>query len=421
MVLPYLSPADLVRLFRTSKELLSYADLFCRTNPLHFYRCGTNTAGTEEGKRVLMIALSTWTRLDELNRRWEIVRRAADIARLVPLLAKQLPSIPTLDPGAPLRAVSHSFGLCESFVDIPDHAETIEVCNITLDGKYYVCGIGFISKESSVFCGQRTEHVQTVNISRPTDKIEMAVDALGVRSIKYGSSLWLGDPSVTRCWRGLSLRETHRKIRIVRDALKFRDLSWDRETASSFEETLLIKESIPSLWRHRLFTEEYYAQSYPERERELVNLFGRIPVEAVSFDRDLHAIRIHGINGSSGIDGLSIQTESGTYSVGACHRAPASMTLDAPHESLAEIDVRTACLYSLAVTVRIWHFASVECTDLTWLCSSEPTTTANYPPKPMGFQDQMIAMIYEPSDHLQDLALRGYTFDSKDKDSAPSG
>ncbi|PLN86903.1 hypothetical protein BDW42DRAFT_936 [Aspergillus taichungensis] len=171
MILAYLSPSDLAWFFRTSKEALSYADIFCRTSPL--------------------------------------------------------------------RTVGHSFGFRESFVDIPDHAKMMEVCSIVLDDERYVCGIGFVSRKLSVFCGHRTKCVQQVRITNPrTDTIEMAVDALGVRSIKYGDAPWLGDPSVTRCWRGLSLREKRPRIRIVHDALKFRDLSWERKTAPSFPEIL---------------------------------------------------------------------------------------------------------------------------------------------------------------------------------------
>lgn len=59
-------------------------------------------------------------------------------------------------------------------------------------------------------------------------------------------------------------------------------------------------------------------------------MFGHFPVEAVSFERDLQAINIHGTGGLSGISGISIQTSSGTDHAGACHIVPVSMTLDAP-------------------------------------------------------------------------------------------
>lgn len=165
-----------------------------------------------------MLALSTSNRLNKLDRRWEIVHRAAGIARLIPLLDETLPSIATLDPRAPLLALHYPFGLHESFMGIPDDPEVMEVSSIPLDDKYYVCGIGFASKESRVGCGHRTQYLQTVDITRSTiDTIELAVDALGVRSIKYGDSPWVGDPSVTRSWRGLRRQQTRGRIRIVRD------------------------------------------------------------------------------------------------------------------------------------------------------------------------------------------------------------
>ncbi|KAE8420923.1 hypothetical protein BDV36DRAFT_305859 [Aspergillus pseudocaelatus] len=384
IVLEYLSPSDLVRFFRTSKEALFQANLFCRTNPFHFYRCSTNTTGTEEDKRLLMIAFSTWDRLCELDRRWEIVKRVAGSAKLIPLLdGKRLP-VPTFDPRAPLQAVSHRFGLCQDFLDIPDHAEVIEVSSIALEGKRYVCGIGFVSGNSRVFCGNRTEHIRMIDVSSPTiDTIELAVDALGVRSIKYGNLPWLfGDPSSICCWRGLSLRQNHQKIRIVRDALKLRDLSWYQETTPSFQETILMKNRPFSLPSHGLIAEEHYVQRRPERERGLVRRFGKFPVEAMWFERDLRAIQIYGTGGLNGIIGISVQVLSDTYRVGACHLVPASITLNAPHEILAEIDVRTSEPYPLAVTFRTNHNRelSSEANGLLGLGVSHSIKTLRPPP-----------------------------------------
>lgn len=97
-------------------------------------------------------------------------------------------------------------------MDILDYTEKSKACNIILNNKYYICGISFVLMESSIFCGHRIKHVQTANISSLTDKIKIAVNTLGVQSIKYSSSLWLGYPSITHSWQGLSLRETYQKI-----------------------------------------------------------------------------------------------------------------------------------------------------------------------------------------------------------------
>ncbi|KAB8227934.1 uncharacterized protein BDW43DRAFT_323398 [Aspergillus alliaceus] len=354
IIFEHLSPSDLVRFFCTSKEALSYANLFCRTNPFHFYRCSANTAGIKEDKRILMIAFSVWARLCELDRRWEIVRRVAGIAKLVPFLSDKSSALSTFDPRAPLRAVNHQFGLCENLLDIPDHASTIEVCSIRLDGKCYVCGIGFVSRKSRLFFGNRTESLCQIDVSNTTiETIELAVDALGIRSIKFGISPWLfGDPAFNCCWGGISLRRNRTRIRIIRDALKLRDLSWHQMTPPSFEETILMKDKHPSLSSHWFIAEEHYVQQHPERERELVDRFGKFPVEALRFERDLQAIQIYGTGGLNGILGLSVQILSRTYCVGACHIVPASITLHAPHEILTEIDVRASELYPLAVTFR---------------------------------------------------------------------
>lgn len=219
MILEYLLPSDLVRVFRTSKWALSYANLFCRSNPLHFYRCNITATGTEKDKRILMIALSTWDRIPELDVRWQIVKKAAELARLLPFVDEDSSSAQKFSPQAPLQPVNHRLGLCEDSFVIPLHAKTLTACSIQLEGKHYVCGIGFDTEESTLFFGHETKSLHTINISSTTtETIGIAVDALGVRSIKYGTSPWLfGDPRSICCWEGLSVRRGRRKIRAIHD------------------------------------------------------------------------------------------------------------------------------------------------------------------------------------------------------------
>lgn len=372
MILQYLSPSDLVRFFRTSKRALSYANLFCRLSPLHFYRCNINTTSTREDKRILILALSTWPRFPGLDVRWQIVRKVVELAKLLPFVDDSSSVAPTFNPRATLQLVNHRFGLHEDILDIPLQNKTIEICSIPLEGKHYICGIGFNTGQSKLFLGCETENLHTLNISSITTKaIGLAVDALGVRSIKYGTSPWLlGDPESLCCWEGVSVERGCRKIRIIRDvstlyfvhecylqrllqALKLRHLSWHHECPVLFEETIVMRNKHPILSIHGTIAEEYYVRQHPEHERGLVDKFGKIPVEAVWFDRDLQAIKMYAGGGLKGISGVSVQTLSETYCVGACHTAPTSITLQAPHEVLAEIDVRTSELYPLALTVSV--------------------------------------------------------------------
>ncbi|PGH11461.1 hypothetical protein AJ79_04836 [Helicocarpus griseus UAMH5409] len=231
MILQYLSPSDLVRFFRTSKQALSFANLFCRSSPLHFYRCSADAASTpSEHKRILMIGLSEWARFSELDMRWQIVNNVAQLAKL----------------------------------------QTIEVCSIQVQGKHYVCGVGFDTGRSKAFLGHKTEDLHTFNIAdTTTETIRLAVDALGIRSIKYGDSPWFfGGPGSLFCWEGLSIRQGNRKIRIIRDALKFRHLKWHREAPHIFEETVLMRNQHPFPSSTRgCIAEEYYVRQHPEEER----------------------------------------------------------------------------------------------------------------------------------------------------------
>lgn len=375
MILEYLSPSDLVRFFRMSKWALSYANLFCRLNPLHFYRCNITATDTEKDKRILMIALSTWDRFAELDVKWQIVKKAAELAELLSFVNKNSFSAQKSSLQVSLEPVNHRFGLCEDSFVIPLHGKTLTACSIQLQGKHYVCGIGFDTEQSTLFFGHETENFHTINISSTTtETIGIAVDALGVRSIKYGTSSWLfGDPRSICCWEGLSVRRGQRKIRVIHDVstsssihevysqklqgLKLRYLSWDQDTPPLFEETLLMKNKHPSLSSHGFVAEEYYVRQYPDQESELMEKFGKIPVEAVWFDQNLQAIKMYASDdGLRGICGLSLQTLSGVYSVGACQAVPTSITLHTPCEVLAEIDVRTSEVYPLAITVSLKPF-----------------------------------------------------------------
>ncbi|OJD26511.1 hypothetical protein ACJ73_02106 [Blastomyces percursus] len=141
-----------------------------------------------------------------------------------------------------------------------------------------------------------------------------------------------------------------------------KDSVWHHE-APLFEETILMKNKHPSLSGHGFIVKEYYVQQHPERERELVDKFGNIPVEAMWFDQDLQTIEIYtnDVTGITGITGISVQTSSETCSIGICHTNPRTCTTNPrtltlyTDEVLTEVDVRTSSSYFLALTFRTNH------------------------------------------------------------------
>ncbi|KAI1950604.1 hypothetical protein LOZ57_002167 [Ophidiomyces ophidiicola] len=292
LILEYLAPSDLIRFFCTSKWALSFVDLFCRSNPFHFYRCDLNVAGDMGDKRILIIALSTWPQFPELDTRWQVVREAAELAKLVPFMDQKGTAAQTFDPRAPLQLFNHNFGLYEDILDIPLNAKSITIYRIRLRGRHYVCGIGFDTGQSSLFIGNITTNFYTKTVpSTAAETIGIAVDALGLRSINYGACQpCFGNLESIDYWEGLS-------------ALKFRDLSWHHKTPL-FEETILMKNRHPSLSGHGFISKEYYVQQHPEQERQLVNKFGKLPVETMRFDEDLKTIKIYTGDGFGGITGL---------------------------------------------------------------------------------------------------------------------
>lgn len=219
LILQHLLPSDLIRFFNSSKQALSYTNLFCRLNPFYFYRCSIDTSNVIEDKRTLMVALLSWARYSELDARWEIVSRLSNLAELLSLVSTSRPTVSTLNPRAPLQFVNHQFGLHENVFDLPDQARLIEVCSTAIAGKHYVCGVGFGTTKTQSFFGNRTKWCHKFeNSSATTETIGFAIDKLGIRSIKYGSSPWsFDDPETIGCWEGLSIRKGYSKIRIVRD------------------------------------------------------------------------------------------------------------------------------------------------------------------------------------------------------------
>lgn len=76
---------------------------------------------------------------------------------------------------------------------------------------------------------------------------------------------------------------------------------------------------------------------------DLIAAFGTFTTEVVWFDEGLRRVMIYPPYwDSKGISGISVQTSTGTYSIGCCDSKPAVMILDTPDEKLTGIDVRTS-------------------------------------------------------------------------------
>lgn len=214
MILEYLWPSHVIRFLCASKRTLLYANEFCRRNPHYFYGC-SDAVGSVADTRKLVIALAMeFSRFNyrELHSRYEIVSRVAEIARLVPLVDKDWTPERTLNPSAPLQFVGHQFGLHETILHIPDYIETVDIYSIFLNGHYYVCGIGFQSKTAYSFCGKQTRLLRRSSVlNDDLDNIGYAVDALGVRCLRWGTCQGLTEgPDSARCWEGFSRRQGRR-------------------------------------------------------------------------------------------------------------------------------------------------------------------------------------------------------------------
>ncbi|KAL4927739.1 F-box protein [Aspergillus undulatus] len=365
MILGCLTPWDVIQFLLTSKQALLYATAFCRQNPHYFYRC-SDTVGNENDERKLVIALAAKFSIaghHELETRWEMVSKIARIAALVPYLGQDCAAERTLDPRAPLQLLDHHFGLREATLQIPDHVKAIDVNSIMLNGRRYVCGIGFQDGTANCFFGNKTGLLYKQCLTTAMNTIKFAVDALGVRFLEWGTDKGLSKAGTSAWWEGFTQKQGCQKIKIVYDALKFRHVSWCLDSPCSFAETLLIRgEHIPVLGCGYI-SKEYYIQQHPVREAELIAKFGNFTTEALWFGQDLERISIYSSEGLKGIFGVSIQRSSMTYSVGTCRIELKSMTLSVPAEVLTEIDVWTSDVGPLDIALKTSYNRQLHCSQ----------------------------------------------------------
>ena len=215
MILEYLPPSHVIQFLRVSKGALIYTNKFCAQNPHYFYQC------SDAFNNVIIALIRRFSSSDyrELDMRWKIVSRIANIAALTPLIPKDSIDTMTLNPRAPLQPISHRFGLHEVIVRIPDHIKAIDVCSIVVEGHYYVCGIGFQSKATYSFYGNRTGLLQRSSFPNTVvDTFGFAVDALGMRCIKWGDFRLSSEGlDSIGCWEGLSLKHKRQEVRIIYD------------------------------------------------------------------------------------------------------------------------------------------------------------------------------------------------------------
>ncbi|GAA86161.1 hypothetical protein AKAW_04275 [Aspergillus luchuensis IFO 4308] len=299
MILDYLPPTDLIRLFCASKIALNYGDSVMRTKPRQFYRC--IPADNEES------------------------------------------TPPTVEIRATKTLVNHAYGLWISFADLPTDLKVITVYGIRIKEHVYVCGIDFLTRSTHQHVGHHSKLVSRVEIlSTLVDVVCFLADAFGIRSLKFGHSAWsFEEPKRYQCWEGFSIRRREGRLRIVRDAVKFRHIGWCSDTTPSFEETLLVRNS-NAFWKSHI-DENYYFPLYPHWEEKLVSGIGNFTVEALWITEDLSGVTIY--SEIDEIHGVAVHDSSGTSIVGDDIGEKDYLPIDGPDEFLAGVVVRMHPFY----------------------------------------------------------------------------
>ncbi|KAL4935986.1 hypothetical protein BDV06DRAFT_116155 [Aspergillus oleicola] len=355
MILECLPPSHVIKFLLASKKVILYADEFCKRHPYYFYHC-SDTVSNFSDKRKLIIALAMKFSISNyhvLDMRWQIVSKIAHIATLIPFIKQGGTPEKTLDPRAPLQFLNHHFGLHEAILQVPDDVKVVDVSSIILNSRYYVCGIGFRGETTYSFFGNKTRLVHTSSLDTTVNTIRFAVDALGIRSLKWGICPGIPeDLGSSDWWEGFSRRQDTRKIKVICDDLKLRHVSWYLDRPCSFTETLLMRGGHVSAPSYRHISQKHYIQQHPSREADLIARFGNFTTESLLFDRDLQSITIYFSEGLTGIIGISIQRSSRSYSVGTRGNQSKTLTLRAPDEVLTEVNVLTSTIEPLDIALK---------------------------------------------------------------------
>ncbi|RJE18542.1 hypothetical protein PHISCL_09124 [Aspergillus sclerotialis] len=340
MILSVLPPSSLISFFRSSEEALDYADIFLRRNPEQFYRCTDNEAIGGNARILIPALASQFPQLPcpELDVRWEIVSRVTCLAHHLCKIPDDCIT-PTVDVNAPLQYIDHAFGFWELSTELPVDLEVVKIYGIEVKRHYYVCGIELFSKTAHQLLGSDSKVVCFVDMSQiEIDIIRFAVDRFGIRSLKFGRSPWVfGNPEEIRCWDGFSERREDGKIRIVQDALKFRQIGWCSSGGPTFAESVLRKER--HAFQHSHISREGFWQRDPRQEADLVSRFGNFTAEAVWLDQDLRGITRNCDN--RGMYGITIHTSSKSYCFGFAAGMAKYFPLQGLSEVLAGVDIHT--------------------------------------------------------------------------------
>lgn len=343
MILKFLPPSSLARFFCSCEHALSYATEFFSQRTLHFYGC-IDATSTVTYIRMLMLALNSEfsdAQFLGLDKKWELVSTVADLACV---------TLPAVNLKAQLSSIGYPFASQELIAEIPGDTKEIEAHMMILQGKRYICGIRFQIGDARTLIGNKSNISVKINVAHiQIARIGFIVDLLGIRSLRFGDSEWSsGHPGSIRCWEGFNKRREATKIRIVRDGLKFRQVSWCRTDPPSFEESILMREE------HAGFVcQEDFVQQNPHEETNLIRDFGSLLTEVVWLNEHLHGITMYCDSAFTGIVGVRLHTSMRSRQMGRSSAMAKFFPLHGPKEVITRIDVRLhSQVLQLAIMIR---------------------------------------------------------------------
>lgn len=129
IILKYLPPSALISFFCSSKQALTFADLFSQQHRWHFYRSIDIMSTSCYGQALMLAIFSEFSRTQYLglDKRWELQSNVVPLAKYLCHIPENDRNLPTLNVRAPLQPVTHSFSFHRLVAKIPDKINAIEV------------------------------------------------------------------------------------------------------------------------------------------------------------------------------------------------------------------------------------------------------------------------------------------------------
>ncbi|KAJ5113129.1 hypothetical protein N7456_001663 [Penicillium angulare] len=220
IILGFLPLPDLVCFLGSSKRLLEFTyPTFARSPSLSY------TVGVERNQlpKAIHIISSRFlpVQLKGLEERNAVIIKMIEKSKYV----KNLPANHSETSNVGYQNLewlrNFTYGFRRLSVEIPFDSNTIRVHEIILGGVGYVSGVTFMGK-TKAFLGRDYGSWHDIHSTNGNNMIQYAMDPFGIRSLKFGNSVWSsGDPETFSGYVGILMRDRASRLVLTCDVYHF--------------------------------------------------------------------------------------------------------------------------------------------------------------------------------------------------------